>query len=939
MAIKNNQRKHTQPEKTNTPRPQNPHAEQHSNNNFQEQTPTQPQPPQPQAATPQSQPYQQPPQAPQEIGRNVQQIIRSGTEKILDAGERVLLDDTDSGVQTIKRQERMARGAIETVQQLSAAEDAGLRRGVFAAPALAARMAQEAMPDRDRGEDSGIQATRTAVNEVAAATMIVATASPSIRFRLRRQYAEKEAKIAALEKEFASIEKDLGNAQRAAATAEWRAEKIGQRAERLETAAEKVKVEKLKADIEKFKGEKLKEKTPTMRRESLNKKMQQRRQQRKQRRKYEPGQNRQGHKLSPQNQSKNHKSLAQRRAAIEKKVAKAKAASKRANDTAAKAKHQVEKIETVAQNARDNLLRERAKKPMPELGSGAGILGGLAARGGQKILDKAHSTISEIEDDIGNSGVKLAHGVEQRAENAIRSSYRRLRRIGRKLKQRAEREVIKKLKHGKTAKAGATKASTAAKKKATVAAKKAARKKLMLAKAKAVKVKAVAGKSAFMAGKTTFLAGKTAVSAKAGAATGGISLAVQAAIYAAIVIALLLFIVIVILVIMLLGLIGTLGGGFSTAIYAGSYAADPHEMTAASVHMTELQVEFVENIHEAMQEGDEVILIINGETFTFPVSIGGGHGGVFLDGSTVSSPIAPNITPPDVPEIPSLRALLPNISHCPWEVMAYLTILYRDFEGVDIFEILEELFGEVYLFSYTTHTETRTHTVPVAHYVTTTDGIIQVNPTTMQISVSIEVRTVTVTTNGTISEAISARLDDWTETVLEYDENFEPLPHDHFEFLMATGGLRQMIFSPFEEDWRGNLSSPFGYRFHPVYGHRHFHTGIDIGMPEGTPILSGILGEFTVVTASYLGGYGYTVIIEATCPDSGMTIRLLYAHMETILVDVGVIESTEQIVLGTVGQTGTATGAHLHMEVFVRMEGETDFRLLNPAFFVLPEII
>jgi hypothetical protein len=825
VALENNRRKSAQSDEIKKTRTPKIHVEQRDGNNVQEQTTQSPQ--QSQTEAPQFQSHQPPPEAPQKVGGGIQHLTRSGSEQILDAGERVFLDvaTEDVGVQTIKRQERIARGTLETVQQLSATEDAGLRRGVFAAPSVAARMAQEAMPDKDSREDSGIQATRTATNEIAATTMILATASPPVKFRLRRQYAEKEAK----------------------------------------------------------------------------------------------------------------------------------AAAEKANDIAAQAKQQVEKIEGLAKNAHENLMCERGVEPPlsfnSELGNGTGVPGGLATRGGQKILEAAHSRISEIEDDIGNSGVKLTHGIEQRAENATRSNFRRLRRIGHKLKQRTEKEAVKKLKHGKTVKTSATvKASAiktnatvqtaAAKKKAVAAARKAARRKAMLTKLKVAKAKLLAGKSAFLVGKSAFLAGKTAVSVKAGVATGGISLAVQAAIYAAIIIAIIYLIIIIIFIVMIIGLIGMLGGGMSAAIDIASYAADPHKITAASVHMTELQADFVENIHAAMQEGDEVVLVINGEAFTFPVSIFGGHGGVFLNGSILTPPTAPDVIPPDVPEIPSLISLLPEISHCPWEVMAYLTILYRDFNDVDIFEILAELFGEVFKFSYTTHIETRTHTVPVEHYVTTVDGwIVQVSPATMQISVAIEVRTVNVVTNGTISDAIQTRLGDWTETILAENENFEPLPHDHFKLLMATGGLRQIVFSPFAEDWRGSVSSIFGYRFHPIYGHRHFHPGIDIAMPEGTPILSGFRGEFTIVETGDMGGYGYTVIIEANCPDSGATVRLLYAHMETILVDVGEIVSDGQIILGTVGQTGTATGPHLHLEISVRAEGETEFAYLNPAFFVLPEII
>ena len=110
------------------------------------------------------------------------------------------------------------------------------------------------------------------------------------------------------------------------------------------------------------------------------------------------------------------------------------------------------------------------------------------------------------------------------------------------------------------------------------------------------------------------------------------------------------------------------------------------------------------------------------------------------------------------------------------------------------------------------------------------------------------------------------------------------------------------------------------------------HTGIDIGKPEGTPILSGVAG--TVVFAGDKGGYGNTVIIEYFCEDSGMGVRILYAHMADISVSVGdVLEIGGTI--GTVGQTGVATGPHLHLEVQINENGGA-WRYINPKFFVEP---
>jgi murein DD-endopeptidase MepM/ murein hydrolase activator NlpD len=89
-----------------------------------------------------------------------------------------------------------------------------------------------------------------------------------------------------------------------------------------------------------------------------------------------------------------------------------------------------------------------------------------------------------------------------------------------------------------------------------------------------------------------------------------------------------------------------------------------------------------------------------------------------------------------------------------------------------------------------------------------------------------------------------------------------------------------------------------------------FHTGIDYPAPTGTPVVAAADG--TVIGAGKADGYGNLVVVQHT---SGVTT--LYAHLSTILVRPGrrVARGTE---VGLVGQTGDATGPHLHFEVRVR---------------------
>lgn len=108
------------------------------------------------------------------------------------------------------------------------------------------------------------------------------------------------------------------------------------------------------------------------------------------------------------------------------------------------------------------------------------------------------------------------------------------------------------------------------------------------------------------------------------------------------------------------------------------------------------------------------------------------------------------------------------------------------------------------------------------------------------------------------------------------------------------------------------ITSPFGWRIHPIYGTQRFHSGTDFGVDEGTPVHAADSG--VVVEAGWLGGYGYAVII-----DHGNGMSTLYAHNNDLLVSPGETVSKGQVVCYS-GNTGGSTGPHLHFEV--RINGE-----------------
>ena len=109
----------------------------------------------------------------------------------------------------------------------------------------------------------------------------------------------------------------------------------------------------------------------------------------------------------------------------------------------------------------------------------------------------------------------------------------------------------------------------------------------------------------------------------------------------------------------------------------------------------------------------------------------------------------------------------------------------------------------------------------------------------------------------------------------------------------------------------GTITSPQGYRTDPITGETSYHSGTDIAVPEGTPILAAADGTVTVANAldSWGGSYGYYVKL-----DHGDGLTTLYAHCSSICVTAGQQVKAGEVI-AYVGQTGRVTGPHLHFEV------------------------
>lgn len=122
----------------------------------------------------------------------------------------------------------------------------------------------------------------------------------------------------------------------------------------------------------------------------------------------------------------------------------------------------------------------------------------------------------------------------------------------------------------------------------------------------------------------------------------------------------------------------------------------------------------------------------------------------------------------------------------------------------------------------------------------------------------------------------------------------------------------------------GRITSPFGWRTHPIFNSRTFHSGVDIGGPNMGSIRASNAGK--VIFSGWYGGYGKVVIIDHGVV-SGRPMTTLYAHMAATKVGQGQSVAKGQVI-GLEGTTGYSTGPHCHFEV--RINGKPN----NPLNYI-----
>jgi murein DD-endopeptidase MepM/ murein hydrolase activator NlpD len=130
------------------------------------------------------------------------------------------------------------------------------------------------------------------------------------------------------------------------------------------------------------------------------------------------------------------------------------------------------------------------------------------------------------------------------------------------------------------------------------------------------------------------------------------------------------------------------------------------------------------------------------------------------------------------------------------------------------------------------------------------------------------------------------------------------------ERVVAAAARPQVIISQKIFDWpvSGRITSNYGYRRSPFGRGRSFHDGLDIGVPQGTPIRAAMAGR--VESVGYDNTYGNFVIIR-----HAEGYKTLYGHLESYETRNGAYVDVDSVI-GYAGSTGVSTGAHLHFTVY-----------------------
>jgi len=136
----------------------------------------------------------------------------------------------------------------------------------------------------------------------------------------------------------------------------------------------------------------------------------------------------------------------------------------------------------------------------------------------------------------------------------------------------------------------------------------------------------------------------------------------------------------------------------------------------------------------------------------------------------------------------------------------------------------------------------------------------------------------------------------------------------HYAARVASGGP-VVSTGTFVRPGNGEVTSPFGIRFHPILRYTKLHTGTDLSVGDGW-VYAADAG--VVIQAGFNSAYGNMTVIDHGST-GGHGVTTLYAHQSSMLVQPGDTVTKGQRI-GRIGSTGYSTGPHLHFEV--RIDGQ-----------------
>ncbi|MDR0823248.1 MAG: M23 family metallopeptidase [Endomicrobium sp.] len=153
------------------------------------------------------------------------------------------------------------------------------------------------------------------------------------------------------------------------------------------------------------------------------------------------------------------------------------------------------------------------------------------------------------------------------------------------------------------------------------------------------------------------------------------------------------------------------------------------------------------------------------------------------------------------------------------------------------------------------------------------------------------------------------------------NEQYKYMQKSYSEVILHIKQER-LLFMATPRGWpaEGVLTSRFGFRQNPFFNTRDFHSGLDIANALNTNVVATANGK--VVFSGWQSGYGNIIVV-----DHGYNYRTAYAHLSNRLVLVGDYIARGQII-GKMGNTGSATGPHVHYEV--HFKGKS----INPISFL-----